>query len=44
MGRCLPLAVLLLISLSQHTFGAEKPKPPNVVIVYADDMGYGDFG
>ena len=41
-GRCtrLGLALLLLSSLAQ----ADEPRKPNVLLIYADDMGYGELG
>lgn len=46
------LSLLVLMSLPQlHASGlpdvsgaGEKPSPPNVIVILADDMGYGDLG
>ncbi|MEZ6142913.1 MAG: sulfatase [Zavarzinella sp.] len=37
------LAVLCLIFSQQFAEGAEK-RPPNVIVIFADDLGYGDLG
>ncbi len=34
----------LFLLLSACEIGQEAPQPPNIVIIYADDMGYGDLG
>ncbi len=38
------LALLLSVYEGHHAAAAEKPSPPHIVIIYADDMGLGDIG
>ena len=35
------LFIILIFFISQISFSAEKP---NIIFIYADDIGYGDFG
>ncbi|GAA4422602.1 sulfatase [Bremerella cremea] len=48
-SRCLPLCLGLLTAavsycLPNPTFAAEGNRPPNVVVIFIDDMGYADIG
>lgn len=36
--------VALLAGLSGLTLGAQRPLPLNIVVIFADDLGYGDLG
>jgi arylsulfatase A-like enzyme len=40
----LGLATGLLTAAGSSPLGAAPPRPPNVVLVYADDLGWGDTG
>ena len=37
------VSVILVCALASFA-GAQTPRPPNVIFIYADDMGYGDLG
>ena len=40
-----PLLLLVLLGiLSPHLNAEEKPRPHNVILILADDLGYGDLG
>src|SRR6187549_2718234 len=39
-----PLLAILVTVLPSAVRAAEPKRPPNFVIVFADDMGYGDLG
>lgn len=38
------LQILVLLCLPAGTAAAAESRPPNFVIIFIDDMGYGDIG
>ncbi len=44
-SRAIPVAaVVSILALTGQEMRAEEPSPPNVVLIFADDLGYGDLG
>ena len=44
MRYVIPLMATLLLHGSDRSFAADAASPPNIVLIFIDDMGYGDIG